>query len=214
VNLLHECIRFRRTFFCYIGCAGYPPFSAVALSRRSGRVPGGDGEQLRTTGLLGQRLGDPPRRHLHARRRRLHRRVPAAAGPHGAEGAQAGQQRINLELTGGLGPLRSCTSLQWLELGHKQLTGGLEPLRGCTALAALELEGNQLTGSLEPLQGCVALQCLALSDNELTGGLEPLRGCKKAGGASPPEEQVDWRPRAPQRLIARHCSGSTAETIN
>jgi hypothetical protein len=120
----------------------------------------------------------------------------------------------NNELTGGLGPLRSCTSLQWLELGHKQLTGGLEPLRGCTALAALELEGNQLTGSLEPLQGCVALQCLALSDNELTGGLEPLRGCKKAGGASPPEEQVDWRPRAPQRLIARHCSGSTAETIN
>ena len=120
----------------------------------------------------------------------------------------------NNELTGRLGPLRSCTSLQWLELGHKQLTGGLEPLRGCTALAALELEGNQLTGSLEPLQGCVALQCLALSDNELTGGLEPLRGCKKAGGASPPEEQVDWRPRAPQRLIARHCSGSTAETIN
>ena len=41
-------------------------FPGIPLAGRATRRSGRDGEQLRTTGLLGLRLGDPPRRHLHA----------------------------------------------------------------------------------------------------------------------------------------------------
>jgi hypothetical protein len=83
----------------------------------------------------------------------------------------------NNQWTGGLEPLRGCTSLFWLEVSGNFLTGSLEPLRGCTALEELSATRNRLTGDLEPLRGRTALKELRLANNELTGGLGPLRSC-------------------------------------
>ena len=83
----------------------------------------------------------------------------------------------NNQWTGGLEPLRGCTSLFWLEVSGNFLTGSLEPLRGCTALEELSATRNRLTGDLEPLRGRTAVKELRLANNELTGGLGPLRSC-------------------------------------